>query len=462
MTHKHPAFDVLMFPRWDAALAWLLEQSAPAIGAEAANRLRDMVGDRALVTEEIPELVDKFYGKGTVAAGELALAWSMMLCSPRRPGSFRSVMPQLQAALDRSDLEDDADLRDRLRIWWRAARGDFVKAELSIFYLAETTRFDGAIVPGEEADDQPAPPKLAEDVTAKWFAAPFDGPTLVVMPKAKATKLHHNTKAFEAILDKALPLVVARNLDEARRRLGYEFPHAESALGGLFRDLREGDPVRLRPTLLVGPPGTGKSRLVRKFAAAIGIQHLHRYDGSAAGDNHFAGTSKSWSTTEPSVPARAVLASMTANPLVFVDELDKATPRGGFNGNLFDALTSFLERETAKRWRDVSLDAEVDLGMCSYIATANDASVLPEHIRDRFRILKVPAPRLVDLPLIAGAIVDEMMLEGDEWAAHAAPFAPDELQVMAKAWRAAGLSVRKLQKIVAATLEARDAHAMRH
>jgi ATP-dependent Lon protease len=38
----------------------------------------------------------------------------------------------------------------------------------------------------------------------------------------------------------------------------------------------------------------------------------------------------------------------------------------------------------------------------------------------------------------------------------------DELQVIAKAWQAAGFSMRKLQKIVRAVLETRDQLAMRH
>ena len=76
--------------------------------------------------------------------------------------------------------------------------------------------------------------------------------------------------------------------------------------------------------------------------------------------------------------------------------------------------------------------------------------------------MKVPAPRLVDLPLLAASIVDDMLLTGDEWAGYIAPFAPDELLVMAKAWEPRRFSMRALQKIVAATLEARDAAAMRH
>ncbi|PSO13794.1 hypothetical protein [Bradyrhizobium sp. MOS003] len=91
------------------------------------------------------------------------------------------------------------------------------------------------------------------------------------------------------------------------------------------------------------------------------------------------------------------------------------------------------------------------------------AAELPDFLRDRFRVVKVPAPRLIDLPLLAASIVDAMLLEeGDEWAGSVAPFAPDELLIIAKAWEKRGMSMRALQKIVFATLEARDACQMRH
>ena len=217
----------------------------------------------------------------------------------------------------------------------------------------------------------------------------------------------------------------------------------------------------MRATLLLGSPGSGKSRLVRRFAAAVGAHHVHRHDGASSGGNHFGGTSKAWSQTEASVPARAVLASRTANPIVFIDELDKCTPRGGANGSLFNALAPFLDGETASRYRDQSLDCELALGAINYICTANDASALPDFLRDRFRIVKVPAPRLVDLPLLAASVMEDLARENDERAGDG-PLAVDELYVIAKAWEKAGFSMRKLQVIVRATLEARDAHAMRH
>lgn len=459
-TSAHPALNLLLCTRWSDAFGWLHNQSEETIGTERAQRLLDKCGDRQAAQAEIRDTIDALYKIGTHEAGELALAWTMMACRATYPPSFRALLPQLQYAVDNSDLssDDDGDVRDRLRIWWQCAAGEFAHEKRSPFAIA-AAMLSGAII--KEAEAAPVPAFEPVDVARFFRTAGYPGPTLTVMPAARATKLNQYNKQFSEILDKKLPLVCARNLDEARRRLSNEFPHATVALSMLFRDLRQGEPIRIRPTILVGTPGCGKSRMVRKFARAIGLEHVQRYDGASSSDGQFAGTSKGWANTEASVPARAVLASRTANPLVFVDEIDKA--RSNHHGGLVNSITGYLDKETSKLMRDQSTDCEFDLSMVSYLATANDVSGLPEHIRDRFRIVRVPAPRLVDLPLLAASIVDSMLLEeGDEWAGAVAPFAPDELMVMGKAWAAAGFSIRKLQKIVAATLEARDTCQMRH
>ncbi|WP_441260670.1 AAA family ATPase [Bradyrhizobium sp. 521_C7_N1_3] len=453
----HPALVALMSARWDDAFGYLHHVSEKTLGEARAQRLLDVCGDCQAVQDEIRETVDALYALGTHDSGALALAWSMLACRPSYPPSFRAVLPQVQHALDAADLDADldVDVRERLRTWWAAGAGDYTKVKHSMFALT------AAVLRGEiEKESELEPAHAFEPVVAKWFRTSYPGPTLTVMPAARATKLNSHNRPFAEILDKALPLVCARNLDEARKRLGHEFPHASAALSVLFKDLREGEPVKMKPTILLGSPGCGKSRMVRKFASAIGIQHVHRYDGASSSDGQFAGTSKGWSNTEASVPARAVLASRTANPLVFVDEIDKAT--SNHNGGLVNSITGYLDMETSKFMRDQSTDCVFDLSMVSYLATANDVSGLPEHIRDRFRILRVPAPTLVDLPLLAASIVDAMLLEGDEWAGAVAPFAPDELRVMGKAWAERNFSMRALQKIVLATLEARDACQMRH
>ena len=73
----------------------------------------------------------------------------------------------------------------------------------------------------------------------------------------------------------------------------------------------------------------------------------------------------------------------------------------------------------------------------------------------------MPTPTLAHLPQLAGQVMRDLAIE-DEARAYDAPLASDELANIGKAWERAKFSMRSLQKIVGATLEARDSHAMRH
>jgi ATP-dependent Lon protease len=109
----------------------------------------------------------------------------------------------------------------------------------------------------------------------------------------------------------------------------------------------------------------------------------------------------------------------------------------------------------------VSLDAELNLSYVSYIATANSIEDLPGPLRDRFRVVRIPAPTLVHLPVLAASIMRDLAVE-DDTRAHDEPLAQDELDVIGRAWTRERFSMRKLQRLVAATLEARDQCAPRH
>jgi TolB-like protein len=133
----------------------------------------------------------------------------------------------------------------------------------------------------------------------------------------------------------------------------------------LLRDLREDKPFKVKPICLVGSPGACKSRLVRRMADLAGdesasVLYVYRFDAAASSDNQFAGTAKAWANTEASVPACAIAQSKTANPVVLVDEIDKPVERN-WNGRLREALLPFCDPETSGRYRDQSLDSEIDL-----------------------------------------------------------------------------------------------------
>lgn len=451
---EHPALAVLlMCGRWDDAFGVLHHASDELLGSHAQTLLDAICDhDKSNVRDAIFDAVDALYEIGTPKAGGFALAWSLLTCSPRRPASFRSVLPQLQYALDEADIspEDDASVRDRIRIWWRAAEGEFKAAKMSMFSLAHAVLNDTYQPEAAEKAAAPLEPQnLLEDLGLPWrivLKSPF--------------RPNNYQKVYKEILDEPLKLVFASKLDVKRAGLHREYPHATAAVDMILRGAVDGKPVVFKPILLVGPAGSGKSRLVRRITDNFGL-YLGRYDAASSADNMFSGSSKQWSNTEPSVPVRAVEQSRTANPAVLLDELDKAS--SSHHGGLWHALHGYLDVETSRRMRDMSLDAEVDLSCVSYFATANDATKLPSTLRDRFRIIRIPAPTLAHLPALAACVVDELAKDDDSLMGHVVvPFAADELAIMGAAWSQAKFSMRALQKIVAATLEARDNHAMRH
>jgi hypothetical protein len=461
--YSHPALQLLIQPRWDWAFGSLQPPTRDIVGDDSMARLIDAVmRDRASAQAGVEAIVEDLYAVGTPSAGALALAWQMLTADPRKPQSF-SMLPQVQFAIDHADLEadDDAELRARIRIWWRAAEGEWTESEVSIFRIAD-------VGPRPGVDDMPDPePEVhpqemtGRTSTSATLFADLGLPTLVVMPKDRSSKLNNFHSQYRDLVDAALPLVVVRDVAGIRRQLHAEFPHATTAIDLLLRDLREGRPFWLKPLIILGPPGVGKSRVVRRLAQGASRRlYVYRFEASSSADSHFGGTSKAWSNTEPSVPARAVAQGKIANPVVLIDEIDKSST-SQHQGRLVDALLPFCDRETAGRYRDQSLDSEIDLSMVSCVACANDVSKLPSPLRDRMRIIRVPAPTLQHLSSLAAQVMRDLAIE-DEARAHDEPLAPDELAIIEKAWAKAGFSMRKLQAIVGATLEARDQYAMRH
>lgn len=268
-------------------------------------------------------------------------------------------------------------------------------------------------------------------------------------------------KALESILGKTLPLVRLSDYEirTAREMLCKEYPHAHAMIKELLKDLRPGEPVRVRPTVLVGDPGVGKSSLARRCLVTLQVP-VAMYDAGTSADQAFTGTPRRWSSAHPSFPITIIQAEEVANPGILVDELEKAGRSTA--GSMHDSLLSLLERSTAKRWRDAYVDAEVDLSHVNWIFTANDLKAIPAPLRNRLRVIRVPLPSKEHIPALANQVLREIMRERgafEEWSEP--PLDGEELDAIQRACGDA-VSIRNLQKFVEAVLDARSKFSSRN
>lgn len=265
-------------------------------------------------------------------------------------------------------------------------------------------------------------------------------------------------ESFAEIVGKRVPVYPVTDIAKAKVELVREFPHAESLVNILLGDLPGRDRVRFRNTLLVGAAGCGKSRLARRLGEVFGV-YVGSFDGAGAGDASFGGTGRRWSTGEPCWPLNVIRACGHANPLVLIDEIDKAgTAR--HNGNLYNSVLTLLENETAARFADPYVQAPVDVSNVSYLLTANDDTVLPVTLKDRLRILRMPAIKPEHVPMIASGIVAHLAQERSLDARWVAPLNGDEIEI---AQRMLGDgSIRRLRAVVERLLANRETSAPRN
>ena len=92
---------------------------------------------------------------------------------------------------------------------------------------------------------------------------------------------------------------------------------------------------------------------------------------------------------------QTVLRTLCANPLVIVNEVEKAgevSDRQGRRHDLTDALLPLLERSTSPKWPCPYFQMPFDMSWISWVLTANTTGGLSEPLLSRCPPLHLPAP----------------------------------------------------------------------
>ena len=159
------------------------------------------------------------------------------------------------------------------------------------------------------------------------------------------------------------------------------------------------DGLEVTPMLLLGPPGIGKTHFARHLAELLGTgMNLLPMSSMTAGWL-LSGSSAQWKGARPGKVFEALVEGEYANPVIVVDEIDKASSDAQYDP--LGALYSLLEYDTAQSFTDEFAEVAIDASQVIWITTANDTRGIPDPILNRMNVFEVEAPTLEQARTIA-------------------------------------------------------------
>lgn len=206
----------------------------------------------------------------------------------------------------------------------------------------------------------------------------------------------HEGTVVRTYLDKCLEIPFGKytkdsiSLEKARKVLDrdhYGLDKVKSRIVESLAVLKRNPDFSGQIICLFGPPGVGKTSIVKSLATSMNRKYVRVALGGVHDEAEIRGHRRTYIGSMPGRIIDAVIKSGVMNPIILLDEIDKVG--NDYKGDPSSALLEALDPEQNNSFNDHYIDFPVDLSKVLFITTANDTSTISAPLYDRMEVIEL-------------------------------------------------------------------------